>query len=156
MLFGALYPAVLPSLLDPAFDLTVANAASAPYTLGVLSWIGAAFLPLVVLYQSWSYWVFRRAGSRGRTCHEAARPAAGPQHAAVRVHLAVTVACGFAATALILLQAWLVARAIAGATAGRRTDRARRDGRRSRRGRARPRRAGLRRRDRGAAQRRRA
>jgi ATP-binding cassette, subfamily C, bacterial CydD len=38
--------------------------------------------------------------------------------AAVRVHLAVTVACGFAATGLILLQAWLVARAIAGATAG--------------------------------------
>jgi ATP-binding cassette subfamily C protein CydD len=38
--------------------------------------------------------------------------------AAVRVHLAVTVACGFAATALILLQAWLVARAVAGATAG--------------------------------------
>jgi ATP-binding cassette, subfamily C, bacterial CydD len=38
--------------------------------------------------------------------------------AAVRVHLAVTVACGFAATALVLLQAWLVARAVAGATAG--------------------------------------
>jgi ATP-binding cassette subfamily C protein CydD len=38
--------------------------------------------------------------------------------AAVRVHLGVTVACGFAATALILLQAWLVARAIAGATEG--------------------------------------
>ncbi|GAA0896259.1 thiol reductant ABC exporter subunit CydD [Pseudonocardia zijingensis] len=38
--------------------------------------------------------------------------------AAVRTHLAVTVACGFAATALILLQAWLVAHAIAGASAG--------------------------------------
>jgi ATP-binding cassette subfamily C protein CydD len=38
--------------------------------------------------------------------------------AAVRVHLVVTVVCGFAATALILLQAWLVARSIAGATAG--------------------------------------
>jgi ATP-binding cassette subfamily C protein CydD len=38
--------------------------------------------------------------------------------AAVRVHLVVTVACGFGATALILLQAWLVARAVAGATAG--------------------------------------
>jgi len=64
VLFGALFPAVLPSLLDPAFDLTVANAASAPYTLGLLSWIGAAFLPLVVLYQSWSYWVFRRRVTR--------------------------------------------------------------------------------------------
>jgi cytochrome d ubiquinol oxidase subunit II len=60
VVFGALHPALLPSLVDPAFDLTVANAASAPYTLGVLSVIGAVFLPLVVLYQSWSYWVFRR------------------------------------------------------------------------------------------------
>ncbi|MHA6618164.1 cytochrome d ubiquinol oxidase subunit II [Pseudonocardia sp. DLS-67] len=63
-LFGALFPAVLPSLVDPAYDLTVAGAASAPYTLGILSWIGAGFLPLVVLYQSWSYWVFRRRVTR--------------------------------------------------------------------------------------------
>jgi cytochrome d ubiquinol oxidase subunit II len=66
VLFGALFPAVLPSLLDPAFDLTVATAASAPYTLGILSWIGAVFLPLVVLYQSWSYWVFRRRVTRAQ------------------------------------------------------------------------------------------
>lgn len=58
--FGSLYPALLPSLTSAAFDLTVANSASAPYTLGVLSVIGAVFLPLVVAYQSWSYWVFRR------------------------------------------------------------------------------------------------
>ena len=38
-LFSALFPVVLPSLTDPAFDLTVANAASAPYTLGLLSWV---------------------------------------------------------------------------------------------------------------------
>src|SRR5918997_746565 len=64
VLFGALFPAVLPSLLDPAYDLTVHGAASAPYTLGILSWIGAFFLPVVVLYQSWSYWVFRRRVTR--------------------------------------------------------------------------------------------
>jgi cytochrome bd ubiquinol oxidase subunit II len=64
VLFGALFPAVLPSLWDPAFDLTVADAAAKPYTLGVLSWIAGAFLPLVVLYQSWSYWVFRRRVTR--------------------------------------------------------------------------------------------
>lgn len=60
VLFGSLYPAVLPSRTDPAFDLTVANAASGPYTLGLLSWVGAIFLPVVIGYQSWSYWVFRR------------------------------------------------------------------------------------------------
>ena len=59
-LFSALFPAVLPSLTDPAFDLTVANAASGPYTLGLLSWVGLVFLPVVIGYQSWSYWVFRR------------------------------------------------------------------------------------------------
>jgi cytochrome d ubiquinol oxidase subunit II len=59
-LFSALFPAVLPSLVNPAFDLTVANAASGPYTLGLLSWVGLVFLPVVIGYQSWSYWVFRR------------------------------------------------------------------------------------------------
>jgi cytochrome bd ubiquinol oxidase subunit II len=63
-LFATLFPAVLPSLLDPAYDLTVAGAASKPYTLGILSWIGGFFLPLVLLYQSWSYWVFRRRVTR--------------------------------------------------------------------------------------------
>ncbi|OJY40516.1 cytochrome d ubiquinol oxidase subunit II [Pseudonocardia sp. 73-21] len=60
VIFGSLYPAVLPSLTDPAFDLTVANAASGPYTLTLLSWVGGIFLPVVIAYQSWSYWVFRR------------------------------------------------------------------------------------------------
>ena len=60
VLFGSLFPAVLPSLTDPAFDLTVANAASGPYTLGLLSWVGGIFLPGVIAYQSWSYWIFRK------------------------------------------------------------------------------------------------
>ncbi len=59
VIFGSLYPAVLPSLTDPAFDLTVANAASGPYTLTLLSWVGGIFLPVVIAYQSWSYWIFR-------------------------------------------------------------------------------------------------
>ncbi|WP_232668381.1 cytochrome d ubiquinol oxidase subunit II [Pseudonocardia sp. TRM90224] len=63
-IFLSLFPAALPSITDPALGLTLAEAASGPYTLGVLSWIGAAFLPLVVLYQSWSYWVFRRRVTR--------------------------------------------------------------------------------------------
>jgi cytochrome d ubiquinol oxidase subunit II len=63
-LFGSLYPAVLPSTTDPAFDLTVANAASAPYTLTVMSWVALVFLPLVIGYQAWSYWVFRRRVTR--------------------------------------------------------------------------------------------
>ncbi|WP_017570618.1 cytochrome d ubiquinol oxidase subunit II [Nocardiopsis halotolerans] len=59
-LFTSLFPNVLPSTTDPAFSLTVANASSAEYTLTVLSWVAVVFLPLVLLYQGWSYWVFRR------------------------------------------------------------------------------------------------
>jgi cytochrome d ubiquinol oxidase subunit II len=59
-LFTGLYPDVLPSSLDPAGTLTVHNAAASPYTLKVMSWIGLAATPVVLLYQGWTYWVFRR------------------------------------------------------------------------------------------------
>jgi cytochrome d ubiquinol oxidase subunit II len=40
--------------------LTTVDAASTPYTLKALTIITAIFLPLVVLYQGWTYWVFRK------------------------------------------------------------------------------------------------
>ncbi|WP_433500571.1 cytochrome d ubiquinol oxidase subunit II [Sphaerimonospora sp. CA-214678] len=52
-LFGALWRAPLPGL-------TVAEAASASYTLTVLTWIGLLALPGVLAYQAWTYWVFRK------------------------------------------------------------------------------------------------
>jgi cytochrome bd ubiquinol oxidase subunit II len=58
-IFGAVYPVVLPSTISHAFDLTITNASSAPYTLGVMSIVAAFGIPLVILYQGWSYWVFR-------------------------------------------------------------------------------------------------
>ncbi len=60
VLFGSLFPNVLPSTTDSAFSLTVANASSADYTLTVISWVAVVFLPLVLGYQGWSYWVFRQ------------------------------------------------------------------------------------------------
>ncbi|TWP51625.1 cytochrome d ubiquinol oxidase subunit II [Lentzea tibetensis] len=59
-LFGSLYPNVLPSTLDPAFSLTVAGAASSPYTLTVMTWVAAFGTPAVLIYQGWTYWVFRK------------------------------------------------------------------------------------------------
>jgi cytochrome d ubiquinol oxidase subunit II len=59
-IFGAVFPVVLPSTLDPAFDLTIANASSSDYTLGLMSVVAAVGLPLVIVYQAWTYWVFRR------------------------------------------------------------------------------------------------
>jgi cytochrome d ubiquinol oxidase subunit II len=59
-LFAALYPVVLPSTGDPAGTLTVVNAAASPYPLKVLTVVAGVFLPLVLIYQGWTYWVFRR------------------------------------------------------------------------------------------------
>ncbi|MFE1500559.1 cytochrome d ubiquinol oxidase subunit II, partial [Streptomyces albidoflavus] len=60
MLFLALFPDVMPSSLDPAWSLTVTNASSSPYTLKIMTWCAAIATPLVLLYQSWTYWVFRK------------------------------------------------------------------------------------------------
>jgi cytochrome bd ubiquinol oxidase subunit II len=59
--FLALYRrgVVLPSTLDPAFSLTLRESASQPYTLVLMTWVGAIFLPLIVGYQIWNYYVFR-------------------------------------------------------------------------------------------------
>ena len=57
--FEGLFPRVLPSTLDAAWDLTIYNAASSPLTLTVMLIVVVAFLPGVLAYQAWSYWVFR-------------------------------------------------------------------------------------------------
>jgi cytochrome d ubiquinol oxidase subunit II len=59
-LFTALYPNVLPSSLSAAYSLTVANASSADATLKVMTVVAIIFLPLVLAYQAWTYWVFRK------------------------------------------------------------------------------------------------
>jgi cytochrome bd ubiquinol oxidase subunit II len=51
---------VMPSKLDPAYTLTVTNASSSPYTLKIMTWVAVIFTPLVLVYQGWTYWVFRR------------------------------------------------------------------------------------------------
>jgi len=60
LLFASLFPDVMPSSLDPAWSLTTENASATPYTLKIMSWVALVFTPLVLMYQGWSYWVFRR------------------------------------------------------------------------------------------------
>ncbi|MEV7613164.1 cytochrome d ubiquinol oxidase subunit II [Streptomyces sp. NPDC089799] len=60
MLFLTLFPNVMPSSLDEAWNLTVTNSASSPYTLKIMTWCAAIATPLVLLYQGWTYWVFRK------------------------------------------------------------------------------------------------
>jgi cytochrome d ubiquinol oxidase subunit II len=59
-LFFALYPRVMPSSLGSQFDLTITNASSTDYTLKVMTVVAVVMTPLVLLYQGWTYWVFRK------------------------------------------------------------------------------------------------
>jgi len=58
-LFTSLYPRVMVSSTDFANSLTVQNAASAHYTLQVMSVVALICTPIVLLYQGWTYHVFR-------------------------------------------------------------------------------------------------
>jgi cytochrome d ubiquinol oxidase subunit II len=54
-----LYPRLMVSSLNPDWSLTIYNASSSHYTLTVMSIVAVIFVPIVLLYQGWSYWVFR-------------------------------------------------------------------------------------------------
>jgi cytochrome d ubiquinol oxidase subunit II len=58
--FGTMFPRVLPSTLNPAYDLTIYTASSSDYTLQVMTVIALTLVPVVLLYQGWTYWVFRK------------------------------------------------------------------------------------------------
>jgi len=60
LVFGAMYPNLLPSTLNPDWSVTIYNGSSTPYTLKIMSWASLTLLPLVIVYQGWTYWVFRR------------------------------------------------------------------------------------------------
>lgn len=59
-IFLALYPNVLPSTLNEVHHLTISSASSSDYTLTVMSWVGLFGVPVLLIYQSWTYWVFRK------------------------------------------------------------------------------------------------
>ena len=59
-LFLALFPDVMPSSTDLAFSLTTTNASATDYTLKIMTWVAVLFLPVVIAYQAWSYWIFRK------------------------------------------------------------------------------------------------
>ncbi|PPF84123.1 cytochrome d ubiquinol oxidase subunit II [Subtercola sp. Z020] len=63
-LFLSLVPDVMPASNDPANSLTIANASSSGYTLTLMSWVALVFVPLILAYQGFTYWVFRKRVSR--------------------------------------------------------------------------------------------
>lgn len=63
-IFVGLFPRVMISTIDPAFNLTVYNAASNPYSLQVMTIVAFTLLPFVLGYQIWNYYVFRKRVSK--------------------------------------------------------------------------------------------
>ncbi|UMG91897.1 cytochrome d ubiquinol oxidase subunit II [Nocardioides sp. TF02-7] len=59
-LFLALFPDVMPTTLADGVGLTTSDAAATPYTLGIMTVVAIVFTPLVLAYQGWTYWVFRK------------------------------------------------------------------------------------------------
>jgi cytochrome d ubiquinol oxidase subunit II len=58
--FMLLFPRVMISSTNPANSLTIYNASSSPYTLQVMSIVALVFVPVVLAYQGYTYWVFRK------------------------------------------------------------------------------------------------
>ncbi|ALC80292.1 MULTISPECIES: cytochrome d ubiquinol oxidase subunit II [Bacillus] len=58
--FIGLFPRVMISTISDTYHLTIQNAASGPYSLQVMTYLGLGLLPFVLGYQIWSYYVFRK------------------------------------------------------------------------------------------------
>jgi len=58
--FMGLFPRLMVSSTNPDWSLTIYNASSSPYTLKVMTIVAVIFVPIVLAYQAWSYWIFRK------------------------------------------------------------------------------------------------
>ncbi len=58
--FLMLYPDLMISTINPAFSLTIYNASSSPYTLRIMTIVALTLVPIVLIYQGWTYWIFRK------------------------------------------------------------------------------------------------
>jgi cytochrome bd ubiquinol oxidase subunit II len=79
-IFYDLFPRVMISSTDSAYSLTVANTASPSYTLKVMTVVAAILLPLVLAYQAWSLWTFRKRLGAPRVTNAAADSPSPPEH----------------------------------------------------------------------------
>ncbi len=58
--FILMFPRVMISSTNPAYSLTIYNASSSQYTLSVMSLVALVFVPVVLAYQGWTYYMFRK------------------------------------------------------------------------------------------------
>jgi cytochrome bd ubiquinol oxidase subunit II len=64
-IFFELYPRVMVSSTNSAYNLTVSNSASPSYSLRVMTVVAVIFFPIILLYQGWSLYIFRKRISGG-------------------------------------------------------------------------------------------
>ena len=62
--FEGLFPRVMISSIDPQFNLTIYNASASQYSLKAMLIVALVFVPIVLVYQGWTYWVFRKRITR--------------------------------------------------------------------------------------------
>jgi cytochrome bd ubiquinol oxidase subunit II len=67
--FMLLFPRVMISSTNPNYSLTIQNASSSPYTLQVMSIVALIFIPFILAYQGYTYWVFRKRVSTDPKTH---------------------------------------------------------------------------------------
>ncbi len=63
-IFMALFPYLMISSIDAAYSMSIQGAASSQKTLELMTWVAGFTLPLVLAYQAWTYWIFRKRLSR--------------------------------------------------------------------------------------------
>lgn len=68
-IFGGLFPRVMVSSLNPEYSLTITNAAATAKSLEISTWFSLTLIPVVVGYQAWNYWVFRKRVSLKAAAH---------------------------------------------------------------------------------------
>ena len=130
-IFTSLYPRVMVSSTDFSYSLTVDGTASAHYTLAVMSVVALIVTPIVLLYQGWTYYVFRArlggdepvragraAGRADRGVVNALDPRLVRRARPVRMLLALDASLGVVAALLVLAQAALLAHVAARGFAG--------------------------------------
>ena len=126
-LFLALFPDVMPTTLAGGVGLTTTNAAATAYTLKIMTVVAVVFTPVVLLYQSWTYWVFRKriavhhiptipAAPAGRSVRPS-DPRLRQRLAPARRPLLGVVGAGVVGSLLVLAQAWVVTGVVVAALA---------------------------------------
>lgn len=60
LIFGAMFPYLMPTTLSDGVSLDIWNSSSSDYTLRFLSWVAVFLVPVVLIAQGWTYWAFRQ------------------------------------------------------------------------------------------------